>query len=105
MNAHLTHHQKKTALRWTTGIAATVVAGVILAFLVSIARTVVTTKIEQARTAGATQAQISALTTQVLELRQELAGVPALVGRVNKLEAHQDDLQHRVDRLEGRNPG
>lgn len=94
-------HRNRLIARWLVGIAATVIAGVILAFLVSIASTVVENKVEQARQSGQTQAQIQALTSQVAELRQELAGVPALTSRVNKLEAHQADLQHRVDRLEG----
>lgn len=80
-------HRNRLIARWLVGIAATVLAGGVLAFLVSIASTVVENKGEQARQSGQTQAQIQALTSQVAELRQELAGVPALTSRVNKLEA------------------
>jgi hypothetical protein len=89
MFMHIDHAQQRSIRRWGLGIAATVIAAMLAALAIGIPKVMI-----------AQTTAIATLTEQVRDLRDQLVGVPNMQRDIAHLQAHQSDLERRVEVIE-----
>lgn len=92
-----THRLPTRRTTWVLRALAGVAFSVALYYLQWISSTM----IAQLQTTATLQVQITYLTQAITDLKSQGVEVSSLKGRMQKVETRQEDIEHRVSRLEG----